>query len=173
MYWQGRVYFVSDRDGTMNLWTMDENGKGLKQLTRHEGWDVKYPALGDGRIAYQLGADLHVFDIRSGKDKKLEIELASDFDHLRERWIKNPLEYLTSMALSPDGSSVVLTSRGRSPLWLRRNRDVSSKPRHKKRRAIATAVCCLAVRKCLRSQPRPGKWNFGRSPPTGLAKGNS
>ena len=28
MVWQGRVYFVSDRDGTMNLWSMDENGGG-------------------------------------------------------------------------------------------------------------------------------------------------
>src|SRR6185312_3082651 len=30
MWWNGRVYFLSDRDGTMNLWSMDENGKALK-----------------------------------------------------------------------------------------------------------------------------------------------
>ena len=36
-----RVYFLSDRDGTMNLWSMDENGKGLRQHTRHQGWDLK------------------------------------------------------------------------------------------------------------------------------------
>jgi len=113
MYWQGRIYFASDRDGTMNLWSMDENGRNLKQHTKHQGWDVKSPDAAGGKIVYQLGAGLRVFDIRTGQDKNLEIELASDFDHLRERWIKTPMDYLSSMSLAPDGGSVVLTSRGR------------------------------------------------------------
>ncbi|HLI91968.1 MAG TPA: hypothetical protein VKU83_00070, partial [Puia sp.] len=29
MLYNGRVYFLSDRDGTMNIWSMDENGKDL------------------------------------------------------------------------------------------------------------------------------------------------
>ena len=113
MWWNGRVYFLSDRDGTMNLWSMDENGKNLKQHTRHEGWDIQSPSLSNGRIVYQLGSDLHLFDIAAGSDKTLAIELASDFDHLRERWVKNPLDYTTSIHLSPDGDRLVLTSRGR------------------------------------------------------------
>ncbi len=40
MPWQGRVYFVSDRDGTMNLWSMDAAGRDLRQHTRHAGWDA-------------------------------------------------------------------------------------------------------------------------------------
>lgn len=113
MFWNGRVYFLSDRDGTMNLWSMDANGKNLKQHTRHQGWDIKTPALSDGRIVYQLGADLHLYDIASGSDKALNIELASDFDHLREHWIKTPLDYTTNGHISHDGSSIVMTSRGR------------------------------------------------------------
>src|SRR5687767_9177269 len=58
MHWQGRVYFASDRDGTMNLWSMDEAGGDLRQHTRHAGWEVGSPALHGGRIVYQLGADL-------------------------------------------------------------------------------------------------------------------
>lgn len=113
MWWSGRVYFVTDRDGTMNLWSMDENGKNLRQHTRHQGWDVKSAALSQGRIVYQLGADLRLYDIASGTDKVIPIELPSDFDHLREHWIKTPLQYTTSAHISWDGSSVVLTSRGR------------------------------------------------------------
>ena len=114
MWWNGRVYFLSDRDGTMNLWSMDENGKSLRQHTRHQGWDLKNPSLGQGRIVYQMGADLRLYDIASGADKAIPIDLASDFDHLREHWIANPMDYLTSAHISPDGSSVVLTSRGRA-----------------------------------------------------------
>lgn len=114
MYWKGRIYFASDRDGTMNLWSMDENGKGLRQHTRHAGWDVSTLYLNDGRIVYQLGADIHLYDIGSSKDARIEIVLPSDFDQLRERWVKTPLDYLTSAALSPDGTRLVLTARGRA-----------------------------------------------------------
>ena len=31
MWWNGRVYFLSDRDGTVNLWSMNESGKDLRQ----------------------------------------------------------------------------------------------------------------------------------------------
>jgi tricorn protease len=113
MWWNNRVYFVSDRDGTMNLWSMDAAGHNLKQHTHHQGWDIQSPALSQGRIVYQLGADLHLYDIASSADKTIDIELASDFDHLREHWVTKPLDYTTAMHISPDGDSVVATSRGR------------------------------------------------------------
>ena len=112
MWWRGRVYFASDRDGTMNLWSMDERGGDLRQLTRHQGWDVLSPALGDGRIVYQLGAGLRIFDIAAGRDAAVPVTLASDFDQLREKWIDKPLDYLTAAHLSPDGERIALTVRG-------------------------------------------------------------
>jgi tricorn protease len=113
MWWNGRVYFVSDRDGTMNLWSMTEEGGDVRQLTHHSGWDVMEPSLSDGRIVYQLGADLYLFDIASGQTRLVPITLQSDLDQLRENWVRNPLPYLTSAHLSSDGSRVALTSRGR------------------------------------------------------------
>jgi tricorn protease len=44
----------------------------------HSGWDVLSPSLGAGRIAYQLGADLRLFDIASGVDRPVDVRLASD-----------------------------------------------------------------------------------------------
>ena len=113
MWWNSRVYFLSDRDGIMNLWSMDENGKDLQQLTKHKGFDIKSAALAEGKIVYQIGADLRLFDIGSNQDRAVPVELPSDFDSLREHWVKNPIDYLTSVHLSPDGNSIVLTARGR------------------------------------------------------------
>jgi len=113
MVWRGRVYFLTDRDGTMNLWSMDENGRGLRQHTRHQGWDIQRPQLNEGRIVYQLGADIHLFDIATNVDRKLDISIVSDFENLRERWIKNPSEFMSNVNISPDGSSVSMISRGR------------------------------------------------------------
>lgn len=53
MFWDGRVYFLSDRDGVMNVYSMDEQGKDVKQHTHHRGFDVASAAISDGRIVYQ------------------------------------------------------------------------------------------------------------------------
>ena len=113
LWWNNRVYFVSDRDGTMNIWSMDELGGDLKQHSKHSGWDVKRPALDAGRLCYQAGADLWLYDIARGSERMIDISLASDFDQLREKWAKKPMESLTSVHIHPKGDSVVLTARGR------------------------------------------------------------
>jgi tricorn protease len=112
MWWQDRIYFVSDRDGTMNLWSMSPAGQQLQQLTRHKASDVKSPALWQGQIVYQIGADLHFYDIASNADQLIPITLSSDFDQEREKWVKKPMDYLTAAHLSPDGDRLVLTARG-------------------------------------------------------------
>ena len=113
MWWNGRVYFVTDRDGTMNIWSMHADGGDLRQHTEHAGWDVRDPDLSAGRIVYQLGADLWMYDIATDAAAVVPITLASDFDQLREKWETEPVQYLTSAHLHPRGKSVVLTARGR------------------------------------------------------------
>jgi len=112
MWWRGRVYFISDRDGVLNLWSMTPEGTGLQQLTRHQHHDTKSASLHAGRIVYQQGADLRLYDLAAGTDRLLPITLASDFDQQREKWVKKPMDYLTSAHLSPNGDRLVLTARG-------------------------------------------------------------
>jgi tricorn protease len=112
MPWKDRIYFLSDRDGHMNVWSMSGAGTDLRQHTRHDGLDAQTPSLSNGRIAYQLGADIRVFEIESNQDRAVPIRLVSDFDHLRERWVKTPMEWVASAHLSPTGDRVVLNARG-------------------------------------------------------------
>lgn len=112
MPWRGRVYFLSDRDGTMNVWSMTEGGADLRQHTRHAGLDAQSARLGNGRIAYQHGADLRVLDLASGEDRLVTVRLVSDFEHTRERWVRNPAEWLAGAHLSPTGDRLVVVARG-------------------------------------------------------------
>ena len=112
MLWQNRVYFASDRDGTVNLWSMTPSGGDLKQLTHHASFDVLSPSMANGRIAYQLGADLRVYDVASGADAAVPITLVSDFEQTREKWIRNPVEWITAAHVSPTGDRVSITARG-------------------------------------------------------------
>ena len=112
MLWQGRVLYASDRDGTMNLWSMATDGSDLRQLTHHEFWQVRDPSLEGGRVVYQLGADIHLYEVASGRDRVVPVRIASDFDQMRERWIDEPAEWVSSAHLSPDGDRLALVARG-------------------------------------------------------------
>ena len=150
MVWQGRLYFVCDRDGTLNLWSMDENGHDLKQLTSHHGWDVTSPSLSEGRIVYQLGADLRLYDVAAAKDEPLPIRLVSDFDQMRETWVQSPMDYLTAFDLSANGDRVALTARGEvfvAPVKKGRLVEVTRQPgvRYREARFLPDGKSVLAL----------------------------
>lgn len=112
MWWNGKLYFVSDRNGSFNLWQAEADGSQALQLSRHQDWDVRNASIGDGKIAYQLGADLHVFDIAGRQDRQIAIELVSDFDQQRQQLIRKPLSFLSATALSGKNEQIALTARG-------------------------------------------------------------
>ena len=112
MWWQGQLYFISDRDGNFNIWRANPDGSAPQQLTHQTAWDVRNAALGDGKIVYQCGADLHVLDLANSAEKTLSIQLVSDFDQERQHLIKNPLEFLTNIDVAGKGDKLLFTARG-------------------------------------------------------------
>lgn len=112
MFWNGRVYFLSDRNGIMNVYSMDTQGHGVKQESHQRQFDIESASLSDGRIAYSSGGDLWLLDLKTGHEQVVPVTLLSDFDQLREHWVKKPLQYLTDVHISPDGSRAVFTARG-------------------------------------------------------------
>lgn len=108
-----RVAFLSDRDGTYNLWSVKADGSDARQHTRHQGWDVRHADVHGGQVVYALGADLYRLNLHTNAaPQRLSLSLGGDFDQQRRRWVSKPQEFLTHVALSPDGERVVLTSRG-------------------------------------------------------------
>ncbi|WP_438482814.1 S41 family peptidase [Oleiharenicola lentus] len=112
MFWRGRVYFAGERDGTSNVWSMLPDGSDLKQHTKHADFGIKRPMQQGGRIVYQNGADLWLYDIKANTDTKLAITLASDFDQLRDTWVTKPSDYITDYNFSPEGDRVTFVARG-------------------------------------------------------------
>ena len=166
MWWKGRVYFLTDRDGTMNLWSMDENRQGPAASTRSTKAGIfRTPRNRTAGSSTKLEPTCACSRSRPVRTKPYRSPLASDFDHLRERWIKNPHDYTTSVHLSPDGSSVVLTSRGRAFVAPLKGRlvDVSA---HKPGR-YRDAWFLPDGKEPPRCFPRKvERWSFGVLPPT-------
>jgi tricorn protease len=112
MWHAGRVYYLSDLGGTANLWSMKPDGSDIRQHTRFDKWDARYPSIApDGRIAFMLSGDIHVFDPATGREAKLSIELPSDRVLTRSRY-SNAGQNLTWFQLAPDGERLALTTRG-------------------------------------------------------------
>lgn len=114
MWYNNRVYFLTARDGIMNIWSIDENGNDLQQHTKHVGFDARESSISNnGVIVYKLGADIWKYDVNSGANEKINIRIASDLDHRREKWVENPTDYISSVHPDKDGSRVAITARGR------------------------------------------------------------
>jgi len=113
MWYNHRIYFITDRDGIMNIWSITEDGEDLKQQTHHTGFDIRSAGISDGNIVYQLGADLWHYNIEANTSVKINISLHSDLDQLRENWVENPSRYITSVIPDDKGDRIVITARGR------------------------------------------------------------
>ncbi len=107
----GRIYFVTDRWGRPNLASMLPDGSDVRRLTRFEDYDVRWPSMGDGQIVYQHKMDLWSYDLASGRNEQLKVELPSDRLQVRERFV-DPNANLRGWGLSKDGARIVLETRG-------------------------------------------------------------
>ena len=107
----GRIYFVTDRWGRPNLASMSPDGSDVKRLTQFEDYDVRWPFMGEGKIVYQHKMDIWVYDLASGDNQMVPIQLPSDRLQVRERFV-DPKAQLKSWALAKDGERIVLETRG-------------------------------------------------------------
>jgi tricorn protease len=97
----------------MNIWSMDKDGKDIKQQTHSKGWDLQTPSIYEGKIVYQKGADICLYDIKSNDEKVLDINLLSDFDQRKPTWLKSPANSISTADISPNGNYAAIISRGR------------------------------------------------------------
>lgn len=111
MWYGDRIYFMRDNDARMNIHSMKADGSDIQQHTFHTEWDARWPSLADGKIAYSLGADIWVYDIRANQSRKIDIQLPSDMIQTRGKFI-SPEEYTNDFALGPEGKRLLVGARG-------------------------------------------------------------
>ncbi|MEO8361434.1 MAG: PDZ domain-containing protein [Vicinamibacteria bacterium] len=110
--WMGRtVYFLSDRDGVMNVWSYEPEGARLNQLTRFPQTDVKWLSGHGGTLVFEYEGRLHTLDPITSKTKTLAINVLGDFPWAEPRW-EDVTKKVTSVSLSPSGKRVLIEARG-------------------------------------------------------------
>ncbi len=107
------LYFVTDRDGTFNIWKMSHDGRNAKQVTRHKD-PVHYAAiaLNRKRIVYECGFDLWTLDIDEPHPAPRKVNITA----LLEEKPKTPETVTisgnaTEYEVSPDGKWIGFVAR--------------------------------------------------------------
>jgi tricorn protease len=107
----GKIYFNSDRTGTLNLFVYDPADKSTTQVTQFTEYDVRWPAMGPGAIVFENGGWLYVLDLPNGTPRKLSVQLGDDRLPARDRWI-NVKDRIQDYTVSYDGKRAMFGARG-------------------------------------------------------------
>ena len=62
-----KIYFISDRDNRMNLYSIDLTSKETKQLTNFKDFDIKFPSIGKDAIVFEQAGYIWRYDLASGQ----------------------------------------------------------------------------------------------------------
>src|ERR1035437_4451794 len=82
--WIGdKTYFLSDRNGPMTLFSYDPQSKKVSELIKNAGKDITAASAGPGGIVYEQFGQRSVYDIPSGKEPTIKIEIAADLPEVR------------------------------------------------------------------------------------------
>jgi tricorn protease len=114
--WIGdKVYFLSDRNGPITLFSFDTKTRKVTQLIQNNGLDIKSASTtaggsGDSIIYEQFGS-LNVFDLKSGRSKPVNVTINADLLALRPKYEK-VANRISDSAISPTGARAVFEARG-------------------------------------------------------------
>jgi len=105
------VYFISDRNHTMNLFSYSPTTKEVKQLTAHEDFDIKRASAGGGIIVYEQAGYIHLYDPEAKQSTQLHVDIKGDLPGRRPHFA-NVSKLIRGADISPTGKRAVISARG-------------------------------------------------------------
>lgn len=107
--WLGNaVYFLSDRNGTTNIFRYQLSDKQVTQITTHKDFDVKTLNSDGSSLIYEQAGKIHLWE--AGHSKELQISLQADLPYKRPHWVSD--NSVRNMHISPSGVRAVVECRG-------------------------------------------------------------
>jgi len=113
MWISDRIYFISDHEGLGKLYSCSIKGNDLKSHSNNKDYYVRNATTDGNSIVYHAGADIFVYKIETGEEKEIPIQYYSPQIQKQRKFVEAD-KYLEDYNLNPDGSSIIVTSRGKS-----------------------------------------------------------
>ena len=110
--WIGdKIYFLSDRNGSMTLFRYDPKSKAVTELIKNTGKDINSASAGPGGIVYEQFGQIHIYDLASGKTSQVPVEISADLPEVRPHF-QNVAREIRSARISPSGVRAVFEAHG-------------------------------------------------------------
>ena len=110
--WAGdEIFFLSDRDRTMNLFVYNTKTGKEEKVTNFKEYDIKFPSIGGTQIIFENGGYLYKMNVTDKKPVKIPVYIPGDFIYARDE-IKDASRRIFSGSLSPNGERVIFSARG-------------------------------------------------------------
>jgi tricorn protease len=110
--WLGdTIYYLSDRDWTMNLFAYDTRTKKTRKVTNHSDYDVLWPSGSGDDLVYEVGGYIYRLDANNGKEERVPIRVYGDFPDTVP-YFRNVKANIASFSISPTGARVLFDARG-------------------------------------------------------------
>ncbi len=110
--WLGdTVYFLSDRNGTMNIFSYRPGTGEVEQVTHCRDFDVKALDGTGSALVYEQAGYLHLYDLETRTSKQLVINAQADLRWRRPRWVRVS-GLIRGADISPTGQRAVFEARG-------------------------------------------------------------
>ena len=110
--WAGnKIYFLSDREHTMNLFCYDLTTKAIRKVTNYNDYDIKFASLGNNAIVWERAGYLWKMDLATEQVTQIHVNLIDDDLFSRSELI-DASKYIDAYDISPDGSRITVTGRG-------------------------------------------------------------
>lgn len=104
-------YYLSERDGSFNIYRSDIEGRNITRLTSHTGHPVRFlSAAKDGTLCYGFNGE--IYTLKEGEPaKKVTVSIAADtYDRHLVKQLKS--SGATEISVSPEGKEVAFVMRG-------------------------------------------------------------
>ena len=104
-------YYLSERDGSFNIYRSDIEGRNITRLTSHKGHPVRFlSAAKDGTLCYGFNGE--IYTLKEGEPaKKVAVSIVADtYDRHLVKQLKS--SGATEISVSPEGKEVAFVMRG-------------------------------------------------------------
>ena len=110
--WLGsKVYFLSDRDKIVNIFSYDIKTKKVDKLTNYTDYDVRTLSGRGGELVFEQDGRINILDLPSNKINTLKIAVSADPLHKRNKYVNMDSD-IRNFNISPTGQRALFESRG-------------------------------------------------------------